>query len=108
MQFFIPAATTTEERDRVYVATKNHLSQGQKDIFSDRRIRVLQWSHNGKRYEAEVGKETTFNGELVIAILYQPSHDLYHVCTPNRGVIRDMAILAGGGSVLGSLDFETD
>jgi len=106
MQFFIPAATTDQQRDEVYASIKKHLGENLCADFSARRIRVLQWVHAGKHHEAEVGKQTSFNGEIVVAILYEPLRDLYHVCTPDRGVLRGGSILAGAHSVRGSLDFE--
>ena len=55
---------------------------------------------------AEVGKPTTFNGETVVAILHEPERNLYHICTPNRGVIRDLSILASGPHITEISDFE--
>ncbi len=106
MKFFIPGADSPESEQKVYEAIKLHLGEGLGANFSDRRIRILQWRHDGKRYEAEVGKITPFNNELVIAILYDPARKLYHVCTHNRGVARDTSILAGEWSVMGVIDFD--
>ena len=102
MKFFIPAADSAKSEKMVYEAIKLHLG----GEFSDRRIRILQWRHNGEQYEAEVGKVTSFNNEIVIAILYAPSQKLYHVCTPNRGVVRGISILAGEHSVFGMIEFD--
>lgn len=100
-KFFIPGADSLESEQEVYNAIKLHLG----GEFSKRRVRILQWKHDGKQYEAEVGKITSFNNEVVIAILYDSSGKLYHVCTPNRGVLRDISILAGESSVFGVIDF---
>jgi hypothetical protein len=105
MKFFIPAASSPDEATRVYASIKTHLGQGLGTQFADRKIRALQWTYDGKNYEAEVGQTAAFNGEQVIAILYEPQRDLFHVCTPNRGVLRNMSILAGGHSVHGVIDF---
>lgn len=104
MKFFIPAAESLESEQRVYEAIKVHLGVQ----FSDRKIRFIRWKHDGSQYEAEVGKSTSFNNELVIAILYDERRRLYHICTPNRGVIRDGAILAGEYSVLEVIDFNAE
>ena len=106
MRFFIPFAESDEMRDHTYDAIKKHLGQEAGATFSDREIRLLRWRHDGREHEAEVGKETTFNNEPVIAILYEPMRDLYHVCTPNRGVLRGISILAGASSVSLSRDFD--
>jgi hypothetical protein len=110
MKFFIPAAESAERADQVYAAIKTHVGEGMMGgtTFADRKVRFLRWQHDGNEHEAEVGKATSFNGELVIAILYEPARNLYHVCTPNRGVLRDISILAGGASVLEARDFTED
>lgn len=106
MKFFIPAADSATSEQKMYEAIKLHLGEGLGAKFSERRIRILQWRHDGKQYEAEVGKITLFNNELVFAILYDPSRKLYHVCTQNRGVERDQSILAGEWSIKGVIDFD--
>jgi hypothetical protein len=108
MKFHIPAADSPEQEARVYDSIKKHLGQELGAQFSDRRIRTLWWHHDGKEYTAEVGKTTSFNGEMVIAILYEQLRDLYHVCTPNRGVIRGGSILAGGHTVSVHEDFDKE
>ena len=108
MKFFIPAADSPEAVERVYSAIKQFLSEQAGATFSERRICFLRWWHDGKEYIAEVGKPTPFNGEIVVAILYEhdPGRNLYHVCTQNRGVVRGMSILAGGAFVEDSADFD--
>ncbi|OYQ68016.1 hypothetical protein B9G53_00365 [Pseudanabaena sp. SR411] len=108
MKFFIPASKSPEQEKKVYEEIKTFLHQELDAKFSERRVRILQWKHDGNQYEAEVGKTTSFNGEIVIAILYENGRDLYHVCTPNRGVLRGGSILAGGQSVFGNIDFDSD
>src|SRR5207253_6566221 len=105
MKFFIPKAQSAEEAAKVYSAIKAHLRQGLGTRFAGRKVRLLRWRHDGKKYEAEVGKCTSFNNEIVIAILYEPKRNLYHVCTPNRGVLRGMSILVGGHGVFAVADF---
>ena len=108
MKFFIPAADSPEAAEQVYGAIKQFLSEHAGAKFSDRRICFLRWWHESKEYIAEVGKPTPFNGEIVVAILYEddPGRKLYHVCTGNRGVVRGMSILAGGDCVMDSTDFD--
>jgi hypothetical protein len=106
MKFFIPAAHSVEQEQWVYASIKAFLGKGLSARFSDRRICFLRWWQDGKGHVAEVGKPTTFNGETVVAILHEPARNLYHVCTPNRGVIRDLSILASGKRVTEIRDFE--
>lgn len=106
MKFFIPGATDEQSAERVYGATKEFLSTELGASFSDDRIYRLNYVHDGTRYEAVVGTPHALNGEPVIAILYEPGRRLYHVCTPNRGVLGGMSILVGGHTVRGSEHFE--
>jgi hypothetical protein len=95
MKFFIPGADSPEQEQRVYDSIKAHLGKELGATFSDQRIYSLRWKNDGRDYLAEVGKPTDFNGELVIAILLEQQRKMFHVCTPNRGVVRGMPILAG-------------
>jgi hypothetical protein len=103
--FFIPAADSPEQAQKVYDSIKQHLGDGLGAAFSNRRVARLRWRHDGVEYEAVVGQKTSFNGEVVVAILYEDLRRLYHVCTPSRGVIRGGSILAGSHDVLGATDF---
>ena len=108
MKFFIPAAHSVEQEQWVYASIKAFLGKGFSARFSDRRICFLCWWQDGREHVAEVGKPTTFNGETVVAILHEPERNLYHICTPNRGVIRDLSILASGQHVTEIRDFAPD
>lgn len=107
VKFFIPAADSVEQEEQAYNGIKAFLGKELGAEFSDRRVYLLRWRHDGKEHVAEVGKTTKFNGELVIAILYVPLCELYLVCTPNRGVRRGMSILVGGYSVNEFVDFDS-
>jgi len=102
MKFFVPFATTEEKQNETYQAIKKFVG----GKLSDRRIRVLQWEHDGKNFVAEVGKNTSFNNEMVMAILFSDISKSYHVCTPTRGVANGPAIRDGLGCVQGTIDFD--
>ena len=108
MKFFIPAAHSIEQEQWVYASIKPYLGKGLSARFSDRRVCFLRWWQDGEEHVAEVGKPTTVNGETVVAILREPGRNLYHICTPNRGVIRDLSILASGKHVTEIRDFEPE
>ncbi len=99
MKFFIPAADGPEQTRRVYAAIKTFLGEQLGATFSPRRIQGFSYVHNTQRYNAQVGKVHTGNGELVVAILHEPQRRLFHVCTENRGVARGMSILVGEDEV---------
>lgn len=101
MKLFIPEADTDDQAFRVLESIKQHLSLPSIDHL----FHQLAWIHDGKKYDAVVGNATNFNGELVIAIVYDQSRDLYHVCTPTRGVVRGDSIQVGGSTVTASSKF---
>jgi len=109
MKWFIPGAKDEEGAIQVYQAIKKHLG---KELgaasFANRRIRKINFYDNRKTYEAEVGKRLLLTGEKVIAILYEPARDLYHVCTPTRGVLRGISVLVGGDEVSFLEDFDPE
>jgi len=107
MKFFIPAADNEEQEKKVYQSIKGHITSGAPGTISERMIFSLNYMHDGTNYQAEVGKAEKPNGELVIAILYDETRDLYHVCTPNRGVVRGGPIMVGAHDVLSVTDFDS-
>ncbi|MCH9758516.1 MAG: hypothetical protein K0U19_05340 [Proteobacteria bacterium] len=105
MKFFIPS-TEDKDQDAVYETIKAHLKELGFEA-SDRKIFKLNYKHNGENHCAEVGKKEDYpDGEEVIAIIYEELRNLYHVCTPNRGVTRGISILVGGDEVLSVTDFD--
>lgn len=71
--------------------------------ITGRRIFRLTFRDKGKECQAEVGKQTPMNGEVVVAIL---ESNTYLVCTPNRGVLRDMPMMVGKHEGTWAEDFE--
>lgn len=109
MEFFVPNTHTRDAAERIYRSIRGFLGEAPgQQRYSTRRVYRLRWSHNGNEHQASVGEVTGFNGEVVIAILYEFRRDLYHVCTPNRGVNRGNSILAGGSAVTFVDDFEVE
>ncbi len=93
MQFFVPAAESPEQAERVYdaIAKFNGASVTNKRIFA------LSWRHNGKDMSCKVGEPLPSyyqtGAEPVLAIL--DCGALYKVCTPSRGGLGGEAVLAG-------------
>ncbi len=106
MRFFVPYTQNAVGEQSVYDSIKQFLHKEDQAEFLERRIFSLRYTHDGKKYYAEVGREHALNGETVIAILYEPARHLYHVCTPTRGAARGMSILVGEDSVQEAVDFE--
>ena len=101
MKFFIPHAKSEEEETKVYEAIKEFAKTNTSWEIKERRIFSIEYTHDGKRIYAEVGKKENLIGEEVIAILESGylNVSVYLVCTPNRGVIRGMPILVGENAV---------
>ena len=101
MLFFIPAAKDENQKQAVYQAIKKSVTSFAPGIISARKIFSLSYMHDGTKYHVEVGKPAKPNGELVLAILYDETRDLYHVCTPHQ------SIMCGANDVLSVLDFDS-
>lgn len=106
MKFFIPAAKNEQQEEQVYNSVKRFLGEQLGAQFSNRKIASLRYRHDGNTYHAEVGEIHGLNNEPVIAILFEPLRNLYHVCTTSRGVIRGMSILVGHHDVVSVADFD--
>jgi len=105
MEFFLPGSTP-ETRDSVYAQIRAHIAQELDADLSARRIRSLSYTHNGKKFDAEVGELESGGEGIVVAILFDQSRSLYLVCTPDRGIIRGGPILVGGHDVYAVSDFD--
>ena len=103
MKFFIPDVEDVDEAEKIYDAIKKFAKMTLGWDVTDRRIFKISYRHNGNYYDAEVGKILKVNREEVIAIL---ESNAYLICTPTRGVIRDMPLLVGGDSAISVTDFE--
>lgn len=111
MQFFIPYVDDTDEAEKVWQAVKSFAETQGFGPVTDTRIFRLEYVHNSKEMEAEVGQPHPYGhpltweyvpdygdpkaGEWVVAILEREGGP-YLVCTHNRGVVRGEPILVGG------------
>lgn len=109
-EFFIPLANTDEVAEQTWHAVKKYMEDAHGwDNITDHRIFRLDYLHDGKHMEAEVGAphphgmrtdwekfEEVGNPEPVF-VIFESEGGPFLVCTPNRGVIRDTPILVGGG-----------
>jgi hypothetical protein len=68
-KFFIPETTDDESRDKVWNDIKQFANKSTGWYVTDRKILKLNFVHDSKGYEAEVGQNTNLNKELVCAIL---------------------------------------
>jgi hypothetical protein len=105
MKFFIPYASTPEMAEQVYESIKKFAVSTAHGSPSQRRIFRIKYHHEGKNYQAEVGKEHRRIGEEVIAIL---ESFVYLICSPNRGVVRGGPCMVGYDEVDEIEDFEEE
>jgi hypothetical protein len=103
MKFFVPGMTTPEGIEHTYKAIK--LSAGKAAGWNptNRKIFKIEYVHHNKCHEAEVGKVTDTNDEMVMAILEVHA---YLVCTLTKGIDEGMPILVGMEETTRIEDFE--
>ncbi len=106
MRFFIPNVSGEEKAEEIYKGIVQ-FAESNLGKVSDKRIFHISYHENKKDYDAEVGKICAVNGEQVIAILYSSNMNCYLVCTPNRGVKRDLPILIGYRETFVVQEFDT-
>jgi hypothetical protein len=120
--FFVPYIDDPAQAEELWQATKLFMERqhGWKAVTGHRLFR-LDYTHNGKQVEAEVGKSHPYGhpatweylpdyddpkaGEYVVAIL-ENAGGPYLVCTHSRGVMRGDPILVGSGEVTGAIYFD--
>ena len=104
--FFVPAADSPEEAERVYDAVRNFVAESMGGPLDPDRIFAIRYRHDGKNYLAEVGRPDPRIGQPVVAILKESNYPLYFVCTLDRGVARGEPILVGENEVTSRIDFD--
>jgi hypothetical protein len=103
VKFFVPAASTPEQAEEVWNATRKFAGDTMAGPIGARRIFRLSYLHKGKRLTAEVGQPEPLTGEPVVVIL---DSNPYLVCTQDRGVVRGTPVLVGRGAVSEVVDFD--
>ena len=103
-KFFIPAARNARRAESFYESIKKFAKEGTGADVTPRRIFAIVYEHEGRQYDAEVGKPEPQEGELVIAIL-ETNAMSYLICTPNRGVLRGIPYFVRKEEVLSIVDF---
>jgi hypothetical protein len=103
MKFFIPHADGAEQENMVYTRIRSNARENTGWEIHNEKIFLLEYSHEGIDYVAEVGKINKQAGEEVVAIL---ASSTYLICTRNRGVIRGGAIKVGRSEVTRVEKFE--
>lgn len=102
MKFFVPAQPDEAKAEELYEAIKKFAKETMGWEITGRRIFRLTFNDRGKACQAEVGKQHPITGETVTIL----ESNAYLVCTPNRGVLRDMPILVGNHEASSAEDFE--
>jgi hypothetical protein len=103
MNFFIPHVDDPAAAEKVLQSIRQHAGVTLGWSQTDRRILSIAYVHKGKEYVAKVGGIEPRTGEEVIAIL---ESNAFLVCTPNRGVLRDMPLLVGLEEAYWVVEFE--
>jgi len=106
MKFFVPLAKDPESALEVYSIAKSNLETQRNTTISDRKIYSLTYTYKSKQYSAVVGEQDPIEGEVVVAIFFEPSRNLYHICTPHRGLIEGLPKLVGASDLQKFVDFE--
>lgn len=106
MKFFIPEAKDKQEEQAVYEGIKKTLVEDQNAQVDNRRIWKLEYTHDGNKYEAEVGEPHKLNSFTVIAILHAPANQQYYVYSLNGRIRR--IICVGDHHARECIDFEPE
>ena len=105
MKFFIPNTESSQQEEVIYQSLKKSIRRNKDAKLSDRKVHSLCFRHDGRDRLAVVGEIDPIKSELILAIIFEPSRDVYHVCTPNRGLLAGSTILVGGDEVYKFEDF---
>lgn len=104
MKFFIPAASSDEEAERVLAATQKFNAGFE---IPSPRIHSLSYRHNEKMMKATVGESADpyyRTAGPVVAILRNPR--CFAICTADRGVLRGEPIYVSVEAVYAETYFD--
>ncbi len=101
MKFFIPFSENKEQERKFYQSIKNFVSKEMEvEEFDKHKIFFIKFYNNNININIKVGKINAINGEIVIAILYEPLRKIFHVCTPSRGVVQGKPIVIPESNII--------
>lgn len=103
MEFFLPHASEEVDEEENYQAIRKFLSENAPGQPKDRRIYELTYTHDGEEHTATVGEPHPVTGEDVIAIF---ESSCWLICTPSRGVLGGVPIMASKGHSDRVVEFE--
>ena len=83
MKFFVPECADSKNAEREYQVTIGFLAKQDIAVTNDRIFRLL-YRHQDEELVAQVGKESTVDGEIVMAICAFGSGS-FAICTRKRG-----------------------
>lgn len=106
MKFFVPNAGTFQQEQLVYRTLCANIENNTGAQLSNRRVHSISYRHSGVDRFAVVGESDPIENELILGIIFEPSRNVYHVCTPNRGLLVGPTILVGANDVYEHVDFD--
>ena len=104
-EFHVPGAEHSEMSDEELYDNIVEFAERSFGEIADDRIQGIRFREQNPKYEkdvfdVDVGDVFPITGELIEAILYDESRDLYLICTPTRGVAKGIPFLVGSNKVL--------
>jgi hypothetical protein len=106
MRFFVPKFNDPAKALELWenIRTFSTTTMGREPKI--RKVFRIEYDHKGREAFAEVGQLHLANTQLEIVVAILDCHDVYLVCTPSRGVLKDMPILVGYPEVSRVVEFE--
>jgi hypothetical protein len=92
MPFTFPTARDDRQAEELWRMTRTHVAGAIGGDVRNTPIRAVDWEHEGCVYRAVVGERFAPTGDRVMAIL--ESATTYLVCTPSRGFLRALPVVA--------------
>ncbi len=105
MRFFLPFARDNTIAESAYGGIKKFAEENMGWKVSGRRIYSMNYTHHSKPWKATVGEDEPRTREKVVAIL--ETDQCFLICTPTRGVLRDIPIMVGRTEAERVTDFES-
>lgn len=99
MKFFVPFTSDPTEQENVYQGIRKSVMLYTGATLAATRIARLEYMDAGNTVTLIVGQKHDHNGETVMAIFYDEGQDLFFVCTPHQGAMRNRPFVVRGPTV---------
>ena len=99
MKFHVPFTSDASEQEQIYQGIRRSVVRYTGAQLTPHQIARLEYMDQGESVTLEVGQLHPLNGEMIMAIFYDETQDVFFICTPHQGALRNRPFTVAGPTV---------